>query len=108
MPIQAITDPNQGFVPPPEVDRLLSDLRGVIQKLLQDRDSLGLQIQQLEQERDALRQTVTTLQEKCATYAPLISHWAKGVITPEEAEAIVQKNDWVNFEEVMEELNKVK
>ena len=44
------------------------------------------------QPRDALRQTD-------------LDHL---LITPEEAEAIFRTNEWVTFEEVMEELNKIK
>jgi hypothetical protein len=88
----------------PKMKQLPTDLRVFVQHLIQQADNMRDRIRQLERERDCLQQTITNLGEKCRNQAPLISQWAKGLLTPEQADAIVRDDRWVRFEEVIKEL----
>jgi hypothetical protein len=87
-----------------EMDRLLNGLRSHVNQLLLDQEGLKDTIRQLEDERKRLLETVAHLQEKCRNYAPIVVQWADSLLTREEAEAIVKKNEWVDLEEAMAEL----
>lgn len=87
-----------------QIERMLTDLQGLVHLLAQDRENLQGLVNQLQQERDELRQTVAILKEKLQLYGPLLVQWSRDQVTPQEAEAILTKSAWVSFEEVMNEL----
>lgn len=96
-----------GQVDAMQVDKSLSNLQGLTQQLLRERDDLHKMLRQLQSENDYLRSSVVALQEKLVNYAPVLRRWGKSLITPEEAERIFKEDKWVSFEEVMEEVQKV-
>lgn len=83
-----------------DFERLLADFRRHVQQLMAEK-------QQLVEECGGLRREVETLEAKWAYYLPIIREWAKTSLTPEEAERIMRRNQWVDFGAIQEVLKQV-
>lgn len=90
-----------------ELDRLITDLQAHTRHVIQERDDLARSVTQLERERDELAQRLAALEEKHSSYALIVREWMTQRLSPEEAEAIMRADQWVDFETVMRELDSV-
>lgn len=84
----------------------VSQTHSSVGELINERDEIKQRLGLLEAENQELRDSLNLMKEKLRNYQPILRAFGNSLLTPEEAERIMREDKWVEFEEIMREVQR--